>query len=85
MAQRLFHLMKGLRTPSMPPSLPQSAPIVSTVILAAVIASGCSPRVEVAVPQEPITINLNVKIEHEILVKVDKEIDEIFDENSDLF
>ncbi|OMH38384.1 YnbE family lipoprotein [Motiliproteus sp. MSK22-1] len=47
--------------------------------------TGCSPRVEVAVPQEPITINLNVKIEHEILVKVDKEIDELFDENSELF
>lgn len=47
--------------------------------------AGCSPRVEVAVPQEPITINLNVKIEHEIQVKVDREIDELFDENSELF
>ncbi len=51
----------------------------------ALIITGCSPRVEVAVPQEPITINLNVKIKHEILVKVDKEIDQLFDENSELF
>lgn len=56
--------------------------IVSAVLI---LFSGCSPRVEVAVPSEPITINLNVKIEHEILVKVDKEIDELLSENSDLF
>ncbi len=53
--------------------------------LAFVVLAGCSPRVEVAVPSEPITINLNVKIEHEILVKVDREIDELLTENSDLF
>lgn len=45
----------------------------------------CTPTVQVAAPTEPVTINLNVKIEHEILIKVDKEIDSIFEENSDLF
>jgi type IV pilus biogenesis protein CpaD/CtpE len=57
----------------------------SVLLIALAGMSGCSPRVEVAVPSEPITINLNVKIEHEILVKVDKEIDELLSENSDLF
>ena len=32
-----------------------------------------------------ITINLNVNIKHEILVKVDKELDDLFGEDSDLF
>ncbi len=50
-----------------------------------ILLSACAPTVQVAVPNEPITINLNVKIEHEILVKVDKEIDDLFTENSDLF
>lgn len=50
-----------------------------------ILLSACAPTVQVAVPNEPITINLNVKIEHEILVKVDKEIDDLFSENSDLF
>ncbi len=45
----------------------------------------CSPRVELAVPEEPITINLNVKIDHEIRVKIDKELDELFSEDSGLF
>ncbi len=50
-----------------------------------ILLTACAPTVQVAVPNEPITINLNVKIEHEILVKVDKEIDDLFSENSDLF
>ncbi|MCU1791728.1 YnbE family lipoprotein [Pectobacterium polaris] len=35
--------------------------------------TGCVPRIEVAAPKEPITINMNVKIEHEIHIKADKE------------
>jgi len=45
----------------------------------------CTPTVQIKAPEEPITINLNVKIEHEIRIKVDKELDDLFDENSDLF
>ena len=45
----------------------------------------CSPTVKVEAPNEPITINLNVKIEHEIRVKVDKELEDVFSEDSELF
>ncbi|WOT06985.1 YnbE family lipoprotein [Shewanella youngdeokensis] len=38
---------------------------------------GCSPTVKIAPPEKPIVINLNVKIEHEIKIKVDKELDEL--------
>jgi hypothetical protein len=47
--------------------------------------AGCTPRVEVAAPDKPITINLNVKIDHEIRVKVDKELDQVLSHNSGLF
>ncbi|GJL63926.1 MAG: hypothetical protein NPIRA04_25800 [Nitrospirales bacterium] len=48
---------------------------------------GCTPtaRVEVAAPEKPITINLNVKIDHEVRVKVEKELDQVLSEDSDLF
>jgi|TARA_B100000745_G_scaffold99347_1_gene63386 lipoprotein NlpI len=46
--------------------------------------SGCTHHIEVSA-REPITINLNVKIEHEIKVKVDKELDDLFSENDELF
>jgi hypothetical protein len=49
------------------------------------LMAACTPTVQVKAPDEPITINLNVKIEHEIRVKVDKELDDLFDEDSDLF
>jgi len=52
---------------------------------ASVLVSACTPTVQVAVPDKPIEINLNIKIEHEIRVKVDKELDEIFEEDSELF
>ncbi len=45
----------------------------------------CTPAVKVEAPSEPITINLNVKIEHEIRIKVDKELDDIFSQDSGLF
>ena len=53
--------------------------------LLCVIFAGCTPRVEVAAPDKPITINLNVKIDHEIRVKVDKELDQVLSQNSGLF
>lgn len=57
------------------------------VIMAAVLllSFGCSPTVQVAAPEKPITINLNVKIQHEILVKVDRELDDVLSEDSGLF
>ena len=49
------------------------------------LLSACQPTVQLQAPTEPITINLNVRIEHEIRVKVDQELDEVFAENPDLF
>ena len=49
------------------------------------LTGGCAPTVKVEAPEEPIEINLNVKIEHEIRVKVEKDIDELLSENEDLF
>ncbi|RVU29530.1 MULTISPECIES: YnbE family lipoprotein [Neptunomonas] len=63
----------------------QRLTVISLIFVGATLLAGCAPRVEVAVPNEPITINLNVKIEHEILVKVDREIDQLLDDQSDLF
>lgn len=48
-------------------------------------SGGCTPRVEVVASDKPITINLNVKIDHEIRVKVDKDLDEVLSSKSGLF
>ena len=49
------------------------------------VLAGCTPVVKVDVSDKPITINLNVKIEHEIRVKVEKELDGLFTKESGLF
>ncbi|MCH4296235.1 MULTISPECIES: YnbE family lipoprotein [Shewanella] len=41
----------------------------------ALLITACSPTVKIEPPDKPIVINLNVKIEHEIRIKVDKELD----------
>ena len=45
----------------------------------------CTPRVAVEAPKEPITINMNIKIEHEIRVQVDKDLDKAFANQGDIF
>ncbi|WP_220265779.1 YnbE family lipoprotein [Enterobacter sp. Colony194] len=48
------------------------------------VLSGCTPRIEVAAPKEPITINMNVKIEHDINIKADKEVETLLNDRSDM-
>ena len=55
--------------------------LVAVVVL---LLSACTHKVQVET-KEPITININVKIDHEIRVKVDKELDDIFSDDSELF
>ena len=50
-----------------------------------IMMHGCTPTVKVAPPEEPITINLNVKIEHEVRIRIDKDLEEVFSEDSGLF
>ena len=55
------------------------------LLVAFFLLTACTPTVQLAAPTEPITINLNVRIDHEIRVKVDKELDDVFAENAELF
>ncbi len=58
-------------------------PLAIRVLLIAMlplVLFACTPTVQMAAPKEPITVNLNVKIQHEIYVKVDKDVDELFSE-----
>jgi hypothetical protein len=50
-----------------------------------IFLAACTPTVQVAMPSEPITINLNVRIEHEIRVKVERELEDMFRPDSGLF
>jgi len=49
------------------------------------VLAGCQPTVKIVAPDKPIEINLNVKIEQEIRVKVDRELDNLLASNPELF
>ena len=72
------HRAKGLARPG-------SRPLMAAMALGLMLMAACTPTVQVAMPSEPITINLNVRIEHEIRVRVERELDDMFDEDSGLF
>jgi len=54
-------------------------------ILAALLFLGaaCTPTVKVEAPDKPIEINMNINIKHEILIKVEKQVEELLED--DLF
>ncbi|MBD2796772.1 YnbE family lipoprotein [Xenorhabdus sp. 18] len=54
------------------------------VALLNMVLVGCI-RLEMATPDKPININMNVKIEHEIHIKVDRQIEDMLKNNSNLF
>ena len=58
---------------------------VSGIILTVFLLAGCNPTVKVEAPEEPITINMNIKIEHEVRIKVEKDLEGVFAEDSGLF
>lgn len=56
-----------------------------TIPFLLLFVTGCNPTVKLEAPKEPIEINLNIKIEHNIRVQVDQELEGLFDEESDIF
>jgi len=54
-------------------------------LAALALCAACTPRVMVEAPKDPITINLNVKIDQEVRVKLDKEVEDLIADNPDLF
>lgn len=52
------------------------------IILAVmVLASACNPTVKVEAPDKPIEINMNINIKHEILVKVEKQVEDLLEDD----
>lgn len=63
------------------------APWIGVLTLAVVAASAaaCQPTVKVEAPKEPITINLNVKLDADVRVKLEEQAEQDIDDNPDIF
>lgn len=47
--------------------------VMALLILCCLVITACAPTVKVETPQEPITINLNIKLDADIRVKLEEE------------
>jgi hypothetical protein len=54
-------------------------------LLLSLALAACTPKVQVEAPKEPITINLNVKLDAEVRVKIEEQADKDIKENPDIF
>lgn len=54
-------------------------------LLIALVASACTPTVQVQAPDKPIEINMNVNIEHHVKVEIERDVQEAIKENKNLF
>ena len=43
--------------------------------------SACAPTVKIEAPDKPIEINMNISIKHEILVKIEKQVEELLSDD----
>ena len=71
----------------MPPD-PTASSIRTGLVLAlaaGLLLAACQPTVKVEAPKDPIVINLNVKIEQEVRIKLEKDVEELLEQDDDIF
>ena len=54
-------------------------------LTACLLLAACQPTVRVEAPKEPITINLNIKLDADVRVKLEEKADEDIAANPDIF
>jgi len=62
--------------------IPRRAAVIG---LAAAGLAACAPTVKIEAPDKPIEINLNIKIEQEVRVKVERDLDKAIADDPALF
>lgn len=65
--------------------MPQRFITVGLLGMLALGLGACSPTVKLQAPDKPIEINMTVNIKHEILLKVEKDVQQMFQSDKGLF
>ncbi len=74
-----------MRPLTLTPGSKRPGRVLTGLVLAGALAAGCSPTVKVEVPKEPITINLNIKLEADVRVRIEEKANEDIATNPDVF
>lgn len=65
--------------------IPNEAVVTGLLIIFCVAMTGCTPTVKVEAPKEPITINLNIKLDADVRVKLEEQAQKDVAANPDVF
>ena len=65
--------------------LARQVPVIFALVTVATLSAACQPTVRVEAPKEPITINLNIKLDADVRVKLEKQAEEDIQANPNLF
>ncbi len=57
---------------------------VASAVVAA-LAGACTPTVRVEAPKDPIRIDLNVNIQQDVRIRLEKSVEQIHENNPDIF
>ncbi len=60
-------------------------PRLLIALVAVALAAACAPTVKIEPPDKPIVINLNIKIEQEIRIKIENDVEALFEDEEGLF
>lgn len=59
--------------------------LLGFVLIAFAGLNGCSPTIKVQAPSEPITINLNIKLDADVRLKLEKTASSDIEKNPEVF
>jgi hypothetical protein len=65
--------------------MPMRSSLAAGAVAAAAAAVACTPTVKLQAPDKPIVINLNVKIDQNVKIQIDKDLEDLLAKNPDLF
>ncbi len=66
---------------------PMKWPVLASglIVSGVLVLPACAPTVRIQAPDKPIEINLNVKIDQEVRVRLDRDIEDLLTDNPDIF
>lgn len=54
---------------------------LSMLVTLLFLGAACTPTIKIEAPDKPIEINMNINIKHEILIKVEKQVEELLEDD----
>jgi hypothetical protein len=57
----------------------------AALLAAGLALAACQPSIQLKAPDKPIVINLNIKIEREVRIKIEREVEDLLRDRKDLF